>query len=51
MNYEWESDMSELSFRERVLLGIIASLLTLSVFAPTCDPEVQVPNGYVERQK
>ena len=42
--------MSDLTFRERVLLGIIASLLTLSVFAPSCDPKVKVPDGYVEKE-
>jgi hypothetical protein len=26
------------TFRERVLLGIIASCLALAMFAPTCDP-------------
>jgi hypothetical protein len=28
-----------MSFRERVLLGIIASGLTLAMFAPSCDPK------------
>lgn len=28
-----------MTFRERVFLGVIASCLTLSMFAPSCDPK------------
>lgn len=31
-----------LSFRDRIALGIIASGLTLAMFAPKCDPETKV---------
>ena len=39
-----------MSLRDRVLLGIIASGLTLSLFAPSFDPEIRVPDGYVENE-
>ena len=40
-----------MSFRERVLLGIIASGLALSMFAPSCDPKPVMPDGYVEQER
>lgn len=30
---------ARMTFRERVLLGIIGSCLTLAMFAPSCDPK------------
>lgn len=35
-----------MTFRERVLLGIIASGLAISMFAPSCDPKPVMPDGY-----
>lgn len=39
-----------MTFRERVLVGIIASCIALSLFAPSCDPEPVMPDGYVENE-
>ena len=39
-----------MTFRERVLIGIIASMLVLSVFAPSCDPQSDTQSDTVISQ-
>jgi hypothetical protein len=39
-----------MSFRERILMGIIASGLTLAMFAPSCDPK-PVDKPAIERSQ
>ena len=42
--------MPGLSFRERILAGIIASGLAIAMFAPSCDPKPKMPSGYVVQE-